>query len=84
MSGNGLYSKKGYRAVRAKDAKGNTAFVPVKIGGALDGIYKHNVKKEMRDRKQAFREFKAAMRIAKKAIPAEQRAHVNWSQVTNG
>jgi hypothetical protein len=84
MSGNGLYSKKGYRALQAKDAKGNTGHVAAPIGGKLDSIYNHNVKKQNRERKQAFREFKAAMRIAKKAIPAEQRAHVNWSQVTNG
>jgi hypothetical protein len=73
------FNQKNYTTIRAKDASGNVFSAPVHKNSALAAIQAHHNRKLAKQQKQAFREFKARMREAKKSVPIEHRAKVNWS-----
>jgi hypothetical protein len=73
------FNKKGYTTIRAKDAKGNIFTAPVHKNSKLAAISAHHNRKIAKQQKQQIREFKARMREAKKSVPIEHRAKVNWS-----
>lgn len=78
------HNKKGYRTVKARDPRtGQIHNMPVEIGSPIDrAARKHEAGADKAQRK-ALRQFKDQLKIAKKAIPADQRAKVNWNEVRN-
>jgi hypothetical protein len=78
------FSRKGNVTIRARDPKdGHIFHIAVKKGSKLHNIAESQKRRQQKQNQAAFRAFKAQMRQAKKAIPIEQRAKVNWSQVQN-
>ena len=76
------FNRKGFTTIRARDSKTGAIFnAPVSVNGGLAKIAASRLKQSNRINKQAFREFKAQMREAKKALPLEMRSKVNWSEV---
>jgi hypothetical protein len=79
-----IFNRKGYRAVQAKDPNTGKVFTaPLRVNGTVARIFESKNKQLEKRRKAEFRKFKEQMRVAKKAIPLDQRAKVNWSEVQN-
>lgn len=81
----GLHNRKGYTTVRAKDRQtGTIHHMAVKQGSAMHERYRSGIERVRKDNRLAMREFRRNMREAKKAIPLEHRAKVNWSSLERG
>lgn len=80
-TGDRHFTKKGYIAVPAQDKNGNIKRMAIPVGGRLHQFIQRKNRQQQKQNRQMFRDFKKQMRQAKKAIPLEQRAKVNWSEV---
>lgn len=79
------YNKKGFRAVKVRNSSdGMTFSAAVRVGGRIDRSIRHRDSKVLKAIREQNRTVKAAQREAKKAVPIELRARVNWSAVGRG
>lgn len=79
------HTKKGYRAVKARDPNTGRVFnAAVPIGGRIDRDQQRRLRKVQKAVREQNRMVKAAQREAKKSVPLELRAKVNWSAVKRG
>ena len=76
------HTKKGYTTVRAKDPKTGAIFhAAVPKNGKIAKIAAAKARKAQKEQRKQFRQFKTQLRIAKQAIPLDQRSKVAWSEV---
>lgn len=76
------FNRKGNTTIMARTPDNDTPHpVAVPKGSYHDRRQQKHLALFKKERKAAFKQYKQNLREAKKKIPADQRAKINWSQV---